>query len=135
MTFKQIQIHFHNLPMQSKFVSFLRVYPFHVLPCAQCTLIICYRMRSVRLFFITVCAGYVNNLLPHAQSTLIICCRLRSVRLQSIKYLAILSYHAYTLTICYRMRSVRLQFATACAGYAYNLLPYAQCTLTKQLVC
>ena len=31
------------------------------------------------------------------------------------------------------MRRVRLQFATACAGYAYNLLPYAQCTLAKQI--
>ncbi len=36
------------------------------------------------------------------------------------------------LIICNRMRlrSVRLQFVTACAVYAHNLLPHAQCTLT-----
>ncbi len=36
-----------------------------------------------------------------------------------------------TLANCYRMRSVRWQIATVCAVCASNLLPYAQCTLTK----
>ncbi len=52
-----------------KFCKLSRVYPFHVLLYAQCTLIICYRMRSVRLFFITVCAVYACFLLPYAQGT------------------------------------------------------------------
>jgi hypothetical protein len=68
-------------------------HPFHVLPYVQCTLIICYRIRSVRLFFVTVCAVYAYFLLPYAQGTLI---------------------------ICYRMRRVRLLFVTACAAYAYK---------------
>ncbi len=68
-----------------------RVYPFHVLLYAQCTLIICYRMPSGRLFLITVCAVYAYFLLLYAQGTLI---------------------------ICYRMRRVRLLFVAACAAYA-----------------
>jgi hypothetical protein len=36
-----------------------------------------------------------------------------------------------TLAIRFRMRIVREQWATACALYDSNWLPYAHCTLTK----
>ncbi len=32
-----------------------------LLPHAQCTLTICYRMRSVRILFATACTVYANN--------------------------------------------------------------------------
>ncbi len=79
------------------FVAVCAEYVYNLLPYAQSTLIICYRLRSVRLqsikylaIFVLPCA-YAYNLLPHAQGT---------------------------LTICYRMRRVRLQFVTVCAVYA-----------------
>ena len=79
------------------FVAVCAEYVNNLLPYAQSTLIICYRLRRVRLqsikylaIFVLTCA-YANNLLPHAQGT---------------------------LTICYRMRRVRLQFVTVCAVYA-----------------
>jgi hypothetical protein len=90
-----------------------------LLPHAQCTLIICYRMRSACLQLVNVCLECAKNLFPHAQYY---------IRLQSTKYLAILFYRTLrilntnltqsTLTICYRMRSVRLQFVIACLEYA-----------------
>jgi hypothetical protein len=105
-------------------------------------------MRSVRLLIVTACAVDAYYLLPHAQCTLTISYRMRSVCLQLVptcEVMCTLTKHeisgvfivhgAYannllphaqgTLTIRYRMRRVRLQFATAYAGYAYNLQPHA----------
>jgi hypothetical protein len=80
---------------------------FVLLPHAQCTLFICYRMHSVRFQFVTACVVNAYNWFPHAQYC---------IRLQSTKYLEFfIVYTAHTLTICYRKR----------AGYAYNLLKHA----------
>jgi hypothetical protein len=87
-------------------------------------------MRSVRLFFVTVCAVYAYYLLPYAQGTLIICYRMRRVRLLFVAACAAYAYKAKNIwQFCPTLR-IRLQFATVCAVYAYNLLPHAQDTLT-----
>jgi hypothetical protein len=74
-------------------------------------------MRSIRLQFATVCAGYVNNLLLHARCTLIIFYCMRSALL----FFAVCAEYVNNLL-------------PVCAEYAYNLLPPVQRMLTKHKI-
>ncbi len=82
-----------------------------------------YRMRRLRQQICTVCAVYASKVLPH---TLAICYRMRHLRQQNTQfYTALLPHAQCTLANCYRMHCLHQQFATACAAYASELLPYA----------